>query len=64
MSRWIAPGVVGVRGGRNHAPIPQWQKHLSVSGGGGVGVEDITIELDFECAREVVGLIVAFRGGV
>ena len=37
MSRWIAPGVVGVRGGRIHAPIPQWHEHLSVSGGGGRG---------------------------
>ena len=62
MSRWIAPGFVGVRGGRIHAPIPQWHEHPSVSGGG-VGVEDILIELDFECVREVVGLIVAFRVG-
>ena len=63
MFRRIAPGVVGVRGGRIHGPIPQWHKHQSVSGGG-VGVEDISIELDFECVREVVGLSVAFRVGV
>ena len=32
MSRLIAPGVVGVRGGRIHGPIPKWHKHLCVSG--------------------------------